>query len=91
MRSLTLMTVGICFTIGLVSPAAAGTIVEGVGSSRSVAMDDANRRATALAQQRWGRMSNWQNCIGLARVDQCRQDKGEWVCRASVANHAGSC
>lgn len=91
MRGSTFTIAGLCLGIAFASPAVAGTIVEGVGSSRSVAMNDANERAARLAQQRWGRMSNWRNCIGQARVDQCRQDRGEWICRASVADHAGSC
>lgn len=64
----------------------AGTAVTGTGDTPSRAMDDANRRAAELSQQRWGRSS----CMTPATFERCRKQDGIWVCVAYVNNEAGS-
>jgi hypothetical protein len=51
-------------------------------------MDDANRRAAQVSQQRWNRA----DCITYATFERCRQDPNSnlWVCTAFVNNEAGS-
>lgn len=70
------------------SAAWAGTAVTGTGSSPGEAMDDANRRAAQLSQQRW----NWPDCVTYATYERCRQDPNGrfWVCTAFVNNEPGS-
>lgn len=58
----------------------AGTWVNGYGSTRTRAMDDADTRAQRMAQA-GGR------CYRQARGEDCRQADGEWVCRAEVTHH----
>lgn len=69
-------------------PAYAGEAVEGVGGSRSDAMNDANARARTESARRFAGNTG---CITPARLDSCRQDQGDWICIAYVANHQGSC
>lgn len=66
----------------------AGEAIRGVGSSRSEAMDDANRRAGDESARRFG---GKRQCYTPAKLESCIEDRGDWVCTAFVANHEGSC
>ena len=60
--------------------AVAGDWVLGYGATRSAAMNDANGRAQVQAQAAG-------TCYRQAKGESCRQDQGEWVCRAEVTHH----
>lgn len=79
--------IGLALFAGSAVAAYAGTAITGSGDSPSQAMNDANDRARAESQSRWGRNS----CITPARYESCRKDQyGYWTCTAYVNNQAGS-
>jgi hypothetical protein len=65
----------------------AGSPVYGYGTTRSAAARDANQNAADASRDRFQRA----DCYTPARPQDCRQESGEWICIAYVANHRGSC
>ncbi len=83
-----ILAVPAILALALTSTAAiAGTPIEGVGGSRAAAMAHANEQARYESQRRHGQG----NCYTPALVSSCRENSGEWICVAYVANHRGSC
>jgi hypothetical protein len=77
-RLLAVATVGaVMATAGL---AVAGDWVKGYGSTRSEALNDAERRAAARA-----RSAN--RCYNQPDASNCSKDGVEWVCRVEVTHH----
>lgn len=77
----------IFFLVIFVLPAGvafAGTMVVGYGPSRSAACQDAEQRARRDAAAR-------NTCYSSCQYDSCREQDGEWRCRAEVSHHRGSC
>lgn len=75
-----------CLTLASTA-AIAGTAVLGSGPTKAAAADDADRRAKVESQRRFNRST----CYTPASIGSCKKDSDGYICKAYVANHAGSC
>ena len=73
--------------VAAATPAEARTAVQGSGTTRAAAMDDANYRAWLAYRARW----NAEPRIWPSRLEECARSEGEWVCTAHIPEGNESC